>query len=351
MILESASELVGLIATVVAFVPCVAGIRRGAFAGTATVLLALLLVNLGNYSVNFMEWAEVDVGLNLDAIEDTFDLISPLVWWFYLYACCQNITAVRLRSSIVERERMESQAAESEARLRAVLESDNARIYNIDGKGNVIFANRIHDRETIGQSIRQFLPVDSEEPVREALERVFQNGEPEAFALVEPTREGSDIHLNCRLAPVRSEGRVISAILVATDITDLKLAEEELRDSEQRFRTLVEHAPECIVVIDIDADRFVDFNQQALDFFKLDSKQMLQASLLDLSPPLQPCSRSSAEILKELCDTAMHNGSPSAAWTCRNGDGEELACHLRLVRLPSARRRLLRGSVTLMQFT
>lgn len=40
-------------------------------------------------------------------------------------------------------------------------------------------------------------------------------------------------------------------------------AERALRESEARFRRLVEHAPEAIVVYDDDSDRFVDANDNA----------------------------------------------------------------------------------------
>ena len=42
----------------------------------------------------------------------------------------------------------------------------------------------------------------------------------------------------------------------------LRRAESEARESEQRFRILVEHAPEAILVYDVDLDRFVDSEQQ-----------------------------------------------------------------------------------------
>ncbi len=39
-----------------------------------------------------------------------------------------------------------------------------------------------------------------------------------------------------------------------------KLAEAALRDSEARYRALVEHAPEIIIVVDLEQNRLVDVN-------------------------------------------------------------------------------------------
>jgi len=47
------------------------------------------------------------------------------------------------------------------------------------------------------------------------------------------------------------------------DITERKQAEEALRLSEQRYRTLMEHAPEAIMIVDPDADSVVDANPSA----------------------------------------------------------------------------------------
>jgi len=64
---------------------------------------------------------------------------------------------------------------------------------------------------------------------------------------------GRRIWFQARLAPERNaEGDVISVIAVGRDITSLKLAEQKLRQSEQQFRTLAEHSPDCILRYDLD---------------------------------------------------------------------------------------------------
>ena len=59
-------------------------------------------------------------------------------------------------------------------------------------------------------------------------------------------------------------------VVCLRDTTDRKAAEAALRDSEARYRTLVEHAPEIIVVVDLDQNRLVDVNENAVRFFKMD---------------------------------------------------------------------------------
>ena len=60
------------------------------------------------------------------------------------------------------------------------------------------------------------------------------------------------------------ETRPHAVVASFVDVTDRMAAEAAQRESEERFRTLVEHAPEAIVVLDPDTGRFVDVNENAM---------------------------------------------------------------------------------------
>ena len=123
-------------------------------------------------------------------------------------------------------------------------------------------------------------------------------------------------------------------------------AEEKLRESEARYRILVEHAPEAIVVLDVDADRFVDANQNAVRLFGLSREALMRVGPIAISPSTQADGRSSSESILEKIGDAVDGGEPVFEWTHLNAAGEPISCEVHLVRMPATGHVLVRGSVT-----
>jgi diguanylate cyclase (GGDEF)-like protein/PAS domain S-box-containing protein len=141
-----------------------------------------------------------------------------------------------------------------------------------------------------------------------------------------------------------------AALLAANDrlhaeIAERARAEQALRVSEGRYRTLVEHAPDALLVMDVDKDAFVEANENAARLFGVPREDLLGMAPAEASPPTQPDGRPSSEAAAEQIHKALAGEAPVYEWTYHNADRLEIACEVRLVRLPGAGR-LIRGSIT-----
>jgi PAS domain S-box-containing protein len=195
------------------------------------------------------------------------------------------------------------------------------------------FARLVHpdDRDRVAESGRRALE-----------ERVTSTDE---FRIIRP--DGEERTVLGVGKPVLDGDQTTIAILGTTqDITARREADAELRASEARYRALMEHAPEAIVVLDVDRGCFHHVNENATKLFKLSRERLLASGPAELSPPVQPDGRSSAEAAREFINQAIAGATPVFEWVHRAADGTDVTCEVRLVRLPDNERILVRGSVT-----
>ncbi|MDO8788043.1 MAG: CHASE domain-containing protein [Sulfuritalea sp.] len=137
--------------------------------------------------------------------------------------------------------------------------------------------------------------------------------------------------------------------LATTRARALRLAHDmtgSLRESEARFRVLVEQAPDAITVYDMDLGRFVEVNAQAEKLFECSREELLKSSPENFYPPGMVEGKTIAEQVQELCTRVLAGEHILIERTVHSAQGRSLRCEVRLAWLPSANRRLIRSSLT-----
>lgn len=134
--------------------------------------------------------------------------------------------------------------------------------------------------------------------------------------------------------------------MILEDIREHILADEALRQSEERYRILVESAPEAIVVLDPIKGCFIDLNSNAEKLFKITRENLLQRSPIDVSPRYQPDGTLSEVGVMKYVNRALEGTPQVFEWMHLTGDLEPIPCEARLVRIPGGENGLIRGSLT-----
>lgn len=148
----------------------------------------------------------------------------------------------------------------------------------------------------------------------------------------------SVVHARVSLRAVRhSTGRVRMLLLLVEDISDRLQA-------EARYRTLVENAPEAIMLFRLDG-AMVDCNDNALRLLRYSREEMLSKCVYELSPTKQPDGQTSIEAGQVYLQQAVAGETPVFDWLHRDSAGRQIPCEVRLVRMPGEPV-LIRGSVT-----
>jgi PAS domain S-box-containing protein len=161
----------------------------------------------------------------------------------YLFDLLRRENA-RLRSRVARLQTAEKERGDSEEsvrRMAEIVESSEDAIIGKNLEGVVQSWNHAAQRvygysaaDMIGQPMRLLLPPDRPDE-ESAILRQIQSGERvEHFETVRRRKDGKLIHVSLTISPIRNrDGRVVGASHIARDISERKLLEEQLRQTQK----------------------------------------------------------------------------------------------------------------------
>ena len=173
---------------------------------------------------------------------------------------------------ITERKLAEQEAVESEEKLRAITDALPVLISYVDSNQVFRFVNKTYETwfdrprsEIVGRRVEEVMSPEMYDARRANLERALA-GEEVSYEVVFPRPNGLAYTEVTHVPHRDASGRVLGVYVVVTDVTQRKLSERAIAESEARFRAIANSAPVPMWVTGADGLReFV--NQAYLDFF------------------------------------------------------------------------------------
>jgi PAS domain S-box-containing protein len=180
----------------------------------------------------------------------------------FLYKPVSPMELTRTVEMVLHKRLMEKRLKESEERYRTLVETMNEGLVIVDRAGVVLFVN---DRmcelmgygraELVGNQAISFFDEKNQETLRRELSQSSSGINMAGFEITVTAKGGGKVPLIASITALRdSRGAYKGSFGVVADITERKRAEEILRQSERRFRDLVELLPHFVFELDLNAN-------------------------------------------------------------------------------------------------
>jgi PAS domain S-box-containing protein len=175
---------------------------------------------------------------------------------------------------------------QSEEKYRDILENIQESYYELDLDGNLTFVNNAVCRnigyskdELIGMNYRQYTEKEELQRVFQAYSKVYTTGEPlDEFGWRITRKDGTKMYIEGSVALKKdSEGKPIGFKGIHHDITERKQMEEELRQSEEKYRTIIETIQDGYYEIDL-AGKYTFVNDVICEHLQYSKEELIGKS-------------------------------------------------------------------------
>jgi PAS domain S-box-containing protein len=204
--------------------------------------------------------------------------ISPI---FDRYGAITNYLAVK--EDITESRKIHEALLSSEQRYRQFIENANDIVYRTNQDGCFTFVNPVASRltgygekELLGRHFGELVPLEyREDSIRFYFSQLKERVPNTYHEMPIVTKSGEVFWIGQNVQLVMEGKRVVGFQSLARDITDRKLAEDEIRKSKERLNIILENAPVGIAVIDPETHLIEDVNRSARELINDDHDKIV----------------------------------------------------------------------------
>lgn len=179
----------------------------------------------------------------------------------------------------------------SEKRFRALVEQTHDLVATVNMKGYIEFANTklksllgYSDEDLRTMPIHKMMHESSSEIAVENFRKGPEGGLDRNFSRVFLNKDGDRIYLEGSMVWEYQNGKVNGATIFYKNVTEEQLLEEELRESERKFKQLFNMSPVPMYIIDPSSYELLQVNDMASRDTSFEGTDYLQKSIMEFVP-------------------------------------------------------------------
>jgi PAS domain S-box-containing protein len=193
---------------------------------------------------------------------------------------------------LTEIKRMENALRESEQYLRWITENMKDLVFHIDAQGVIQYRLPVsggvlgyQQEEVLGRNSFDFIHPDEYGTAITAFMDVLKSGKSRVMECRVKHNDGHYVWMEVLgNALVGENGETVGLILVCRDITERKIAEDALRESEQRLHDIFDFLPDATFAIDLEG-KVIAWNRAIEEMTGVKAKKMLGKGNYEYSLP------------------------------------------------------------------
>jgi PAS domain S-box-containing protein len=181
---------------------------------------------------------------------------------------------------------------ETVRRLAAIVENSDEAIIGETLEGIVTSWNHAAEKmfdytaaEIIGQPLQWIIPPEQQHEEPEILSGFARGEKVCRFETIRLRKDGVRFDISATISPIKdAEGKIVGASKIVRDITERKLAEKMLRESEERFSSAFEFAPIGMALVAPEG-RWVKVNRALCELVGYSEAELLARTFQDITHP------------------------------------------------------------------
>ncbi len=256
---------------------------------------------------------------------------------------------------ITERKKMDELLKESELLYKTLIETSQDGISLMDLNGTMLFANKrkaemlraSSENSLVGISAFNLLTKSSQLAIARIMPTLLQQGYMDNLEADVLRLDGTSFNAEFNVTVLKDDdGNPIKLMDTMRDITERKVAEEKLKQSELFRRRVFDSSKIPIIVMDATTYQFIDINTAGINIYGFNSyEDAIGKTPVDVSAVFQYDGTPSPQKATFYVEQALMNGSATFEWLHRRNNEELWDAEVHLLSFQSNNKTLLQFSL------